>query len=380
MPLHLIRADITKLECDAIVNAANSSLLGGGGVDGAIHRAAGPELLKECRTLGGCKVGDAKLTLAYELPAKFVIHTVGPIWRGGEFHEGSLLYRCYQRSLEIATEHNCESIAFPLISSGAYGYPKDRALEVAMKSITSFLETHELDVYLVIFDAESFRISESKYSQIQSYIDEHYIPEDFYNQQVSRLSLEMKAAFFDKEGAKILEMPVKKLEEDFEDESEEEFEEDFEEDFEELGSAEAASLFELSCPKEKQKKDVFLEDLELHLKIIDESFSQMVLRKIDESGLSDVECYKRANVDRKLFSKLRSNVHYKPSKTTAIAFAIALKLNLQETSELLMKAGYALSKSNKFDIIIEYFIKKMNYDIFEINEALFAFDQVLLGA
>ena len=241
MPLIIVRNDITKMPVDAIVNAAKESLLGGGGVDGCIHRAAGPELLAECRRLGGCKTGDAKITKAYLLPCRYVIHTVGPVWRGGGHGEREQLASCYRTSLALAQAHNCETVAFPLISSGIFGYPKDQALRVAVDTIGEFLLGSDMTVYLVIFDRAAYQIS------------------------------------------------------------------------------------------------------------------------------------------GKLFAKIRSNPGYKPSKSTAIAFAIALELNLDETRDLIARAGYALSASSKFDVIIEYFIGRKKYDIFEINEALFAFDQSLLG-
>ncbi len=327
MPLEIVRNDITKMKVDAIVNAANESLLGGGGVDGAIHRAAGPELLAECRTLGGCKTGDAKLTGGYRLPAKYVIHTVGPVWRGGMSGEKELLQSCYRASLELAKQQGCESVAFPLISAGVYGYPKGEAIRVAMDTITAFLAENDMRVYLVIFDRAAFQISSKLFSAIQEYIDDHYVEQ---HQNLRGFSTRrMKAT---REWAP------------------------------------------MAAPQ--ATKAVSLDDA---LKGIDESFSEMLLRKIDEKGMTDAQCYKKANIDRKLFSKIRSDKHYKPSKPTVLAFAIALELPLAETREMLMKAGFALSRSNKFDIIVEFFIQNGMYDIYEINEALFAFDQSLLG-
>ncbi len=339
MPLKIVRNDITKIECDAIVNAANSSLLGGGGVDGAIHKAAGNDLLLECMKLGGCKTGRAKITNGYNLPCKYVIHTVGPKWHGGNNGEKELLESCYKNSLALAKENNCESVAFPLISSGIYGYPKDEALHIAVDMITSFLALNDMLVYIVVFDKSTYRISEKLFADITSFIDDNYVDTHF----------EYRRTFRNNTGESeylCQSVPMSET------------------------CAPTASLPDLSLKKLS---------LEQAVKNIDESFSQMLLRKIDEKGMTDSECYKKANIDRKLFSKIRSDINYKPSKPTAIAFAVALELSLDEAEEMLMKAGFALSHSNKFDIIVEYFIKQNNYNIFEINEALFAFDQNLLG-
>ena len=339
MPLEMVRNDITKMKVDAIVNAANESLLGGGGVDGAIHRAAGAGLLAECRTLGGCQTGKAKITDGYDLPAKYVIHTVGPIYNDGKHGEKVLLESCYRESLALAKDHNCETVAFPLISSGVYGYPKDQALKVAIDVISDFLLENEMTVYIVIFDKAAYKISEKLFSDIAEYIDDNYVDEHTdYRRESIRMNAPMAPC-----------AKRKKADVDF--------------------------LEICDC-----KAMVAEDDLDAKLRQIDESFSQMLLRKIDEKGMTDAECYKKANIDRKLFSKIRSDIHYKPSKPTALAFAISLELSLDETEDMLRKAGFALSHSNKFDIIIEYFISKGNYNIFEINEALFAFDQSLLGA
>jgi len=331
VPLEIVRNDITKMKVDAIVNASDESLSGGGGVDGAIHRAAGPKLLAECKTLGGCQTGMAKITGGYGLPAKYVIHTVGPIYRDGTHGEKALLESCYRESLALAKQHRCRSVAFPLISSGVYRYPKDEALKVAIDVIGDFLLRHEMTVYLVIFDKASYHIGEKLFADIAQFIDDRYA--DLHTDR-RRERLRMSSSMLPFTEADLCE-----------------------------GKALRAN-----------------DSLDARLKQIDESFSQMLLRKIDEKGMTDAECYKKANIDRKLFSKIRSDIRYKPSKPTALAFAIALELSLTETEELLKKAGFALSHSNKFDIIIEYFISKGNYNVFEINEALFAFDQSLLGA
>ena len=330
MPLIIVRNDITKMSVDAIVNAANETLLGGGGVDGCIHRAAGPELLAECRTLGGCKTGSAKITGAYRLPCRYVIHTVGPVWNGGRHGERELLTSCYRASLALAREHDCETVAFPLISTGIFDYPKDQALRVAVDTIGAFLLHNDMTVYLVIFDSKAYQISSKLFADIAAYIDDHYVDAhtDSMRERLRRQSIlrNMDTALYESAAASV-----------------------------------AANT---------------LDDLLSHL---DAGFSETLLKLIDRSGKKDSEIYKKANVDRKLFSKIRSNPAYKPSKSTAIAFAVALELDLDETRDFIARAGYALSPSSKFDVIIEYFIRQKKYDIFEINEALFAFDQSLLG-
>ena len=334
MPLQIVRNDITVMKVDAIVNAANESLLGGGGVDGAIHRAAGPDLLAECRTLGGCQTGQAKITKGYRLPARYVIHTVGPVWRGGQQGEKERLISAYRSSLELALAHRCETVAFPLIASGVYGYPKDQALKVAVDTIGDFLLAHDMTVYLVIFDRAAYAIGEKLFADIAAWIDDRYV-DAHTDSRETQYRRAMSA---------------------------------------QLGVGMPAP----SCAVAEAGEDTF-EQLLACLNQLDESFSRMLLRKIDERGITDAQCYKKANIDRKLFSKIRSDVHYKPSKPTALAFAVALELPLEEARELLGKAGYAFSHASKFDVIVEYFIAHRNYNIFEINEALFAFDQSLLG-
>ena len=370
MPLQIIRQDITRLPsilpCDAIVNAAKNTLLGGGGVDGAIHRAAGPELLEACRKLGGCKTGEAKITGAYGIEkCKHIIHTVGPMWYGGQYDEEKLLRSCYRNSLALAEENGCESVAFPLISSGIYGYPKDQALRVAVDEIGAFLMEHEMTVYLTVFSKEGYQIGSQLFANIQSYIDDRYVAEHSNPRRESarrRRVEEITAANLPEDGGIVCGF-----------------------------AAEDAMPAPAAAPKKAARfkgnvigtpltegAGVGL-SLEERLKMRDESFTQMLLRKIDEKGITDAQCYKKANIDRKLFSKIRNDPDYKPKKATALAFAIALELPMQETKELLMKAGFALSNSSKFDIIVQFFIEQGNYNIFEINNCLFAEDQELLG-
>ncbi|RUL49818.1 macro domain-containing protein [Lysinibacillus antri] len=332
MPLHIIRNDITKMKTDAIVNAANSALKMGGGVCGVIFRAAGAEQLQvACNKIGQCAVGQAVITEGFQLHAKYIIHTVGPIWRGGGENEAELLARCYANALKLSKANGCKSIAFPLISSGIYGYPKREALDIAVSTINEFLVNNEMDVTIVVFDKKAVQISEKLFESIQHYIDDRY-EEEFIFQNRNR---------------------------DFE----------FEQVYSEMPIFESAPEI---IPKKRSLEDV--------LNQLDETFSERLLRLIDEKGKTDVEVYKKANIDRRLFSKIRTNLGYTPKKVTVIAFAIALELNLDETIDLLGTAGYTLSNSSKFDLIIQYFIEERNFDIYKINETLFTFDQVLLGA
>ncbi|WP_172370445.1 macro domain-containing protein [Sporosarcina jiandibaonis] len=331
MPLEIVRNDLTKMRVDVIVNAANSALQMGGGVCGAIFNAAGAdELQAACDDIGGCPTGEAVITDGFQLPVKKIIHTVGPIWKGGTANEETLLRNCYKNSLALAVAEGYESIAFPLISSGIYGYPREQAFQVAMSTISEFLCEHDIYVYLVVFDKKAFGISKKLFTSIAEYIDEHYVEEHEAAYPRNRRQLESEI----------------------------------------LQESEA---YPIETPVIKRSLDDVLAQM-------DESFSKSLLRLIDEKGMTDAAAYRKANIDRRLFSKIRNSVDYTPLKKTVIAFAIALELNLDETIDLLAKAGYTLSRSYKFDVIIEYFIEEEVYNIHEINEVLFSFDQVLLGA
>lgn len=329
MPLYIIERDITAIECDAIVNAANKSLLGGGGVDGAIHAAAGIELLRECRTLGGCEVGEAKITKGYNLPAKYVIHTVGPIWHGGERGERELLTSCYEKSLEIAKEYGCESVAFPLISSGIYGYPKNEALKIAVEAIKKFLLLNEMTVYITFLDRSVLKMDKKLLDDVKEYVDENYEGEPEISPREASLA-----------------------------------------------SRNLCRRIDYVCYSEDAPKTPSLEDM---LSNLDDTFAVTLMKLIDEKGMSDVECYKKANVSKQTWYKILNEKNYRPSKNTVIAFAIALELTLDETKSLLATVGFALSRSCKFDVVIEYFLVNGEYDIDVINQTLFKLDQVCLG-
>ena len=351
MPFYLIREDITTVRADAIVNAAKESLLGGGGVDGAIHRAAGPELVEECRGLGGCRPGEAKLTGAYRLPARWVIHTVGPRWRGGQEGEEEILRACYRNSLSLALSRGCASVVFPLISAGVFGYPKAEALRVAEEEILRFLVTAEMTVYLTVLSRGALDAAE-RFPELAELLGGTGRPVTGGGPLAFSKARKPLGPF----------TPAARRPRREELAAEAEREE-----------ADNAVFSAIAAPASVP------EELAGELEALDESFSEMLLRKITEKGMTDAECYRKANIDRKHFSKIRSDRLYRPGKPTVLAFAVALELSLEETRELLMKAGFALSRSSKFDVIVEYFISRGEYDIFRINDALFAFDQLLLG-
>ena len=342
MPFTIVRQDITKMKVDAIVNAANTDLQMGGGVCGAIFKAAGAaQLQAACDKLAPIKTGEAVITPAFGLPTKIIIHAAGPVYRQWNKEQNEQYLRvAYMNSLKRAVENDCETIAFPLISSGIYGYPKDEALQVATSVIHDFLIDHDLDVTLVVYDKAAFSISRELLGAVESYIDEHYV-ETHEIRRRQLLDVERDAIYEADKAVTKYNEPI----------------------FEEM----LAPSVGAPAP---------LDDLVGNL---DEPFSQMLLRLIDAKEMSDVAVYKRANLDRKLFSKIRSNKGYMPSKRTAIALAVALELSLDETNDLLERAGFALSHAVKFDVIVEYFIANGKYDVFEINEVLFEYDQPLLG-
>ena len=346
MPLQIIRQDITKMRVDAIVNTTNQEMRGYSGIDLAIHTLAGKGLDDECRLIAPLGLGEAKATRGYGLPCKYIIHTSGPIWQGGLLGESIILRSCYFESLRLAVKLGCTTVAVPLISSGSYGYPKDKVLKFAMQTIGEFLKDNELTVYLCVFDRDSYSFNRDLFRDINDFILNDNV---HLERERSLTSCSISADYLGESTEDI--MP----------------------------RCSEARIPIRSTPRRVMSSAA---DKTLHeyMKDMDKSFSEKLFDLIDDSGMSDVECYKRANVDKRVFSKIKGNKNYRPSKQTAVAFAIALRLDLDGTQDLLASAGITLSRSNVFDKIIRYFIQNGNYDIFEINEALFEFDQVLLGS
>ena len=362
MPFEIIRGDITQLNVDAIVNAANPEPVVGYGVDAGIHQKAGPRLLEARKKIGPIPVGQAAITLGFDLSAKYVIHAVGPVWADGSRGEEVLLRRTYDSALALAAKKRCKSVAFPLLSSGNYGFPKGIALQVAVSSFSAFLTRHEMRIVLAVFDKAAFDLSGKLFHSVRSYIDENYI------QTKLRSEYGLTGAVLTAD-----ELPHRMAER------------------QRLTRTPKADFFANAAPMAAPPPGaqanilpaaaaVARPGLEELLKKTDAGFSETLLKLIDRTGKKDAEIYKKANIDRKLFSKIRSNPAYKPSKPTAVAFAIALELDLDETRDFIGRAGFALTHSSKFDIIVEYFILHGNYDVFELNEMLFAFDQPLIGA
>ncbi len=340
------------MKVDAIVNTTNEEMMGCSGVDLAVHTAAGPMLDAECEKIRPLGLGTAKITSAYNLDAKYIIHTSGPVWHGGLVGESIILKSCYTESLKLAVANGCESVAFPLISSGVYGYPKDQVLKFAIQVITEFLFEHELTVYLCVYDRKSYEFSKTVFNEISEFISDNYVEEQ-------------KAVFASECARPEKTVPLNKIRQKL-----------LRLEKAECSSPEPPVCASMPAPKSSVDNKTLAE----YMKAMDKSFAYKLFDLIDSKGMTDVECYKKANVDKKTFSKIKCNPDtYKPSKQTAVAFAIALELTLDETQDLLASAGLTLSRSFTFDKIIRYFLQKGVYDIFEINEALFEFDQVLLG-
>ena len=385
MPFHIIRDNITRVHADAIVNTANPEPVYAGGTDSAIYHAAGRDrLLAERKKIGRINPGQAAFTPAFALHAKYIIHTAGPVWQGGDRGEFELLASCYRNALGIARRLGCESIAFPLISTGVYGFPKDRALEIALREISVFLEKSEMDVTLVVFDRKSFDLSAGLAADIRQYISDNYVTEQtaeeyaiddqYFGQSLNqtlrpaaRRELQRRSARHSR-----LESPSRKS--DAKDSAPQGEKPDYL--LREEGAAYEPDQSVSSAPA-RPRPQRSLQDV---MSQVGESFQECLLRLIDQRGLTDAQVYKRANIDRKLFSKIRCNPHYIPRRKTIISLAVALELNIDEMTDLLLKAGIALSPGSKFDLIIRYCVENQIYDSMTINAILFDYDQPLLGA
>lgn len=344
------------MRTDAIVNTANPAPVVGSGVDSAIYKKAGHELFEERKKIGSIAVGDAVITSGFRSNAKYIIHTVSPVWKDGSHNEEQLLTSCYRKSLKLAKEYKCGSVAFPLIAAGNYGFPKTLALHIAVREISAFLMENEMQIYLVVFGKDTFVLSEKLFKTVSSYIDENYVQRKLLDEYAPQRFFGTRFASAQRNDMRAASRrPV-------------------EDDNPQMSLEECASSpVGAGVPTDAG-------DWGELLKKLDAGFSETLLDLIDQTGKKDSEIYKKANVDRKLFSKIRSNPNYKPSKTTALAFAFALELDIDETKDFIGRAGYALSHSSKFDVIVECFLVNKNYNVFELNEVLFAFDQPLIGA
>ncbi len=364
MPLEIVRRDIVGMDCDAIVNPSNVCLEPGGGVDLAIHTAAGPELLEYCRKLGGCEVGKAKLSPGFALPSKYVIHTVGPVWDGGPIST-LRLSDCYTQCLELAVSHDCRSIAFPLISAGTHGFPKDQVMQIALKAIGDFLLKHELMVYLVIYEKESYSLERRLSSRVRDYIEHRYrtescllsayCPEE--KASLAEYSIQSNATGRKRTTRRTASAPSPALYS--------------------APVAPCAAKCEVASEQLSPRAKAPSRSLEDYIKL-DKKFAYKLADLIAEKGMTSVECYKKANVSKQTWYKIETDPNYKPNKKTVLSFSIALKLTLPQTQSLLSSVGFVLSNSSLFDVILMYCIENKIYNVHEIDAILFQYDQETL--
>ena len=343
MPFLMIRNDITKVAADAIVNPANRNLLQGSGTSCAIYQAAGEqELTAACEAIGHCDLGRAVCTPAFRLPAKYIFHAVCPAWHGGFFGEAKQLAGAYHSALELAAEYHCESVAFPLLSSGNYGYPKEQAFRIAVDTITQYVMEHDLTVYLVLYDRHSLAVSRKLFASVEEYIDDHYVVQNDESYQFDRWRRESAERRCRLEVDATLPM---------------------------TGTVPSPA----AAPRAARSLENLMDNL-------GESFTTRLLRLIDERGLKDSTVYKQSNISRQHFSKIQCNRDYNPKKKTVLAFAVGLHLLEDETIDLLKSAGYAFSDGSKRDWIVRYCLEHKIYNINQVNTLLFQWDQELLGA
>lgn len=398
MPFSIVRNDITKMDADAIVNSANPAPEIGGGSDFAVFQAAGADaLLAARRKIGYLEPGEACLTRGFGLPARYVIHTVAPLWEDGSSGEEEILRRCYKSCLQIARKKHLRSVAFPLLAAGTLGFPKDKALTAALSSIQEFLMDSEMTVWLVVFDRSSFRLSEKLSKDIEEFIDDHYArikAKEEYQAELFEMQPGPDDADFDEmqsvSGLAHADMAAPSPDEFSQARDAERIRERREGIRQQLhgrdqvpgipshhAPAKPTAAYYNAKPAaphsaKKRSMDEVLSEL-------GETFQQALMRMIRERGYDNKEVYKRANLDRKVFSKIKGNPDYSPKKSTAIALAVALRLNMDEARDLLGRAGYAFSPGSKSDLIVEYFIENGVYDVYTIDTALFEHDLPMLS-
>ncbi|MBO4963259.1 MAG: macro domain-containing protein [Clostridia bacterium] len=378
MPLQILQDNIIGVKCDALVNPTNKKLKAGGGLDELVHYLAGEELDKVCAIIGEIELGQAVITPAFNLDCNFIIHTVGPTWQGGLYKEEETLISCYKECLKLAEGCKCNSVAFPLISSGRYGYPKDKVLKVAVDTIKEFLQSSELMVYLVVHNKDAYEINE----QLDKGLTDFIIDTFKKPKLISRPSTEERKGVFEcpapKEMERLIksktkkEVPLQAVDCYFEEEGL-----SFQESYNAIGTSVNKEIEFPPSYYKTQPLPTFKEEDNLK-RFMYKGFALTLFELIDKKGLKDVECYKRANVSRQTWYKIVNDRNYTPNKNTIISFAIALQLDIMDTQKLLATAGFILSKSSLFDVIIMYCIVNKIYDVFDIDSILFKYEQPTL--
>lgn len=352
MPFKIVRNDITHVKADVIVNTANPKPIYASGTDLAIFQAAGAdELLAERKKVGCIERGDIAVTGAYALNAKYIIHTVGPIWVDGKHNEFETLESCYAKSLQKALELGCDSIAFPLISTGVYGVPKDKALQIAVSVFSRFLLENEMQIILVVFDKKSFQLSGQLVGEIDSFIDANYIRQkrrtEYSRRPFSRSRIESDITY----DSEVYEECSR---------------------YTEAEESEPELLMSVPIPEKAMSLEEELENVGM-------SFHDKLFELIGESGMDNKDVWKRANLDRKHFSKIQCDEKYHPKKKTVMALCIALELDLEQAKDLLARADWAFSPSSKVDLIVQKAIIDKQYDIMQLNLTLFKYTNEILG-
>ncbi len=352
MPFKIVRKDITHVKVDVIVNTANPKPIYASGTDLAIYQAAGAdELLAERKKVGCIERGDIAVTGAYALNAKYIIHTVGPVWVDGKHEEFEILESCYEKSLQKALELGCDSIAFPLISTGVYGFPKDKALQIAVSVFSRFLLQNEMQIILVVFDKKAFQLSRQLVGEIDSYIDANYIRQKRRTEYSRRLFRRSR-----------IESDITCDSEVYEECSR----------YTEAEESKPELLMSVPMPEKAMSLEEELENVGM-------SFHDKLFELIGKSGMDNKDGWKRANLDRKHFSKIQCDEKYHPKKKTVMVLCIALELDLEQAKDLLARADWAFSPSSKVDLIVQKAIIDKQYDIYQLNLVLFQYTNEILG-